>query len=117
MVQTKLQALLSKTNKSISLTIGSMTVDVTAIGDKANMFSADENITAIIDKLTFKTHDGNSANLAKNVFKGNDVDLTLDSLTFDGKADFGADVYLIEATNNAKLTINSDMYVNDFNNT
>ena len=101
----------AKTNKSISLTIGSMTVDVTAIDDSANMFLANENITATIDKLTFKTHDDNSAKLAKSVFKGNDVDLTLDSLTFDGKADFGTDAYLIEATGKAKLKIIG----NDFN--
>ena len=36
----------AKTNKSINLTILSMTVDVTAIDDSANMFSAGENITA-----------------------------------------------------------------------
>ena len=89
-----------------------MTVDVTAIDDSANMFSADGNITAKIYELTFKTHDGNSANLAKSAFKGNNVNLTLNSLTFDGKADFGADAYLIEATGKAKLKIIGN---NDFN--
>ena len=108
----------AKTNKNISLITGNMTVDVTAIGDKANMFSADENITAIIDKLTFKTHDGNSANLAKSVFKGNDVDVTLGSLTFGEKANFGAGVYLIEATGgNANLTIGDYMNTAYFNST
>ena len=102
----------AKTNQNISLTTGSMTVDVTAIDDNANMFSADENITATIDKLTFKTYNDSTANLAKSVFKGNDVDVTLNSLTFGEKASFDADVYLIEATGgNAKLKIIG----NDFN--
>ena len=101
----------AKTNKNISLTTGSMTVDVTAIGD-VNMFFADGNITATIDKLTFKTYNDSTANLAKSVFKGNDVDVTLNSLTFGEKASFDADVYLIEATGgNAKLKIIG----NDFN--
>ena len=99
----------AKTDKNISLTTGNMTVDVTAIDD--NMFFADENIKATIGELTFKTHDDNDANLAKSVFKGNDVKVTLDSLKFDGKASFGTDAYLIEATGNAKLKI----IVNDFN--
>ena len=107
----------AKTNQNINLTTGNMTVDVTAIDDNANMFFADENIKATIDKLTFKTHDDNDANLAKSVFKGNDVDLTLNSLTFGKKTSFGAGAYLIEATGNTKLEINSSMYVNDFNNT
>ena len=108
---TKKIAGFAKTNQNISLTTGNMTVDVTAIDDSANMFFADGNITATIDKLTFKTHDGNDANLAKSVFKGNDVVVTLDSLTFGEKVSFGTDAYLIEATGNAELKIIG----NDFN--
>ena len=115
---TKKIAGFAMTNKNINLTTGNMTVDVTAIGDKANMFSAGENITATIDKLTFKTYNDSTAKLAKSVFEGKDVKVTLDSLTFDGKANFGADVYLIEATGgNAKLTINDYIDTAYFNST
>ena len=107
----------AKTNQNINLTTGNMTVDVTAIDNNANMFSANENITATIDKLTFKTYNDSTASLAKSVFEGKDVKVTLDSLTFDGKVDFGADAHLIEATGKAKLTINDYIDTAYFNDT